>query len=199
MKIKATKKGLLIIISGPSGVGKGTIRRFVMEDNTLNLAYSVSMTTRAPRVGEVNGVDYFFVTKEEFLQNLKDDNLLEHAEFVGNYYGTPKNAVEKSRSEGKNVILEIEVKGTQQVLDKCKGNDVVSIFLIPPSFEELERRIRNRRTEAEEIVQQRLEKARSEMGLKYRYQHIVINDVPERAAEEIRQIIRDKLNSNIVK
>lgn len=199
MKIKTTKKGLLIIISGPSGVGKGTIRRYVMTDNSLNLSYSVSMTTRDPRAGEVNGIDYFFVSKDEFLKNLKEDNLLEHAEFVGNYYGTPKSAVEKAREEGKNVILEIEVKGTQQVLEKCKGNDVVSIFLIPPSFEELERRIRNRRTEPEEIVQQRLEKARSEMGLKYRYQHIVINDVPERAAEEIRQIIRDKLNSNIIK
>ena len=103
------QKGLLIIISGPSGVGKGTVRRRIMEDDSLNLSYSVSMTTRAPRNKEVDGVDYFFVSNEEFDRNLKNDNFLEWANFVGNRYGTPKDYVEKLREEGKNVILEIEM------------------------------------------------------------------------------------------
>ena len=128
------QKGLLIIISGPSGVGKGTVRRRIMEDDSLNLSYSVSMTTRAPRNKEVDGVDYFFVSNEEFDRNLQNDNFLEWANFVGNRYGTPKDYVEKLREEGKNVILEIEIEGAQQVLSKCQGNDIISIFLMPPSI-----------------------------------------------------------------
>ena len=192
------KKGLLIIMSGPSGVGKGTIRRKVMEDTSLNLAYSVSMTTRAPRAKEVDGSDYFFVSKEVFDANLKAGNFLEHAEFVGNSYGTPKDYVEKLRNEGKNVLLEIEVEGAKQVLDKMRGNDVFSIFLIPPSYEALEKRIRGRSSESEEIIQERLQKARREMGLKYNYHFIVLNDNVDRAADEIRSIIRSKINAKTI-
>lgn len=193
------KQGLLIIISGPSGVGKGTIRRLVMKDKTLNLFYSVSMTTRERRNKEIEGRDYFFVSKETFDKNINDGNLLEWAEFVGNCYGTPKDRVEKLRSQGKNVILEIEVEGTKQVLSKCTGRDVVSIFLVPPSFQALEDRIRHRSTEPEEIIQKRLGKARSEMALKHQYRYVVLNDDAERASNEIKQIIRDKLNSKIRK
>lgn len=193
------KQGLLIIISGPSGVGKGTIRRLVMKDKTLNLIYSVSMTTRERRNKEIEGRDYFFVSKETFDKNINDGNLLEWAEFVGNCYGTPKDRVEKLRSQGKNVILEIEVEGTKQVLSKCTGRDVVSIFLVPPSFQALEDRIRHRSTEPEEIIQKRLGKARSEMALKHQYRYVVLNDDAERASNEIKQIIRDKLNSKIRK
>lgn len=192
------KKGLLIIMSGPSGVGKGTIRRKVMEDSSLNLAYSVSMTTRAPRSREVNGSDYFFVSKEEFEKNLKAGNFLEHAEFVGNYYGTPKDYVEKLRQKGKNVLLEIEVEGAKQVLEKMRGNDVFSIFLIPPSYEDLEKRIRGRSSEAESIIQERLQKARREMGLKYNYHFIVLNDDVDRASDEIKNIIRSKINAKTI-
>lgn len=192
------KKGLLIIMSGPSGVGKGTIRRKVMEDTSLNLAYSVSMTTRAPRAKEVDGSDYFFVSKEVFDANLKAGNFLEHAEFVGNSYGTPKDYVEKLRNDGKNVLLEIEVEGAKQVLDKMRGNDVFSIFLIPPSYEALEKRIRGRSSESEEIIQERLQKARREMGLKYNYHFIVLNDNVDRAADEIRSIIRSKINAKTI-
>lgn len=187
------KRGLLIIMSGPSGVGKGTVRRLVMADKSLNLAYSVSMTTRPRREHETPGVDYFYVTKEEFQKTLDEDGFLEHAQFVGNYYGTPKAYVEKLRNEGKNVLLEIEVEGAKQVISKCHGSDVVTIFLIPPSMEYLEQRIRKRGTESEEVIQQRLAKAQRELELKYAYDYPVINDTVKSAADQIRKIIRDKI------
>ena len=199
MESTATKEGLLIIISGPSGVGKGTIRRLVMEDNTLNLAYSISMTTRKKRDNETDGVDYFFVTPEEFERNIKADNFLEWAEFVGNRYGTPRAYVDKLRDEGRNVVLEIEVEGTKQVLSKCRGSNVVSIFLIPPTFEDLEKRIRHRSTESEEIIQKRLAKARKEMHLKHHYEYVVLNDRPDRASKEVREIIKNKLDAKLIK
>lgn len=187
------KRGLLIIMSGPSGVGKGTVRRLVMADKSLNLAYSVSMTTRPRREHETPGVDYFYVSKEEFQKTLDEDGFLEHAQFVGNYYGTPKAYVEKLRNEGKNVLLEIEVEGAKQVISKCHGSDVVTIFLIPPSMEDLEQRIRKRGTESEEVIQQRLAKAQRELELKYAYDYPVINDTVKSAADQIRKIIRDKI------
>lgn len=186
------KRGLLIIMSGPSGVGKGTVRRLVMADKSLNLAYSVSMTTRPRREHETPGVDYFTLLKKSS-KNFGWRWLLEHAQFVGNYYGTPKAYVEKLRNEGKNVLLEIEVEGAKQVISKCHGSDVVTIFLIPPSMEDLEQRIRKRGTESEEVIQQRLAKAQRELELKYAYDYPVINDTVKSAADQIRKIIRDKI------
>jgi guanylate kinase len=199
METATPKEGLLIIISGPSGVGKGTIRRNVMGDDSLNLVYSVSMTTRSRRETEVDGVDYFFVSREEFDRNIKAGNFLEWAEFVGNRYGTPKHYVDELRAKGKNVVLEIEVEGTKQVLSRCKGSNVVSIFVIPPSYEDLEKRIRHRSTEPEDVIQKRLQKARKEMHLKYHYEYVVLNDRPDRAGKEIREIIRNKINAKIIK
>ncbi|MCH5180215.1 MAG: guanylate kinase [Erysipelotrichales bacterium] len=187
------KKGLLIILSGPSGVGKGTVRKIVMRDKSLNLVYSISMTTRLPREKEVEGKDYFFVSKEVFDENIKNNNLLEYAEFVGNKYGTPRDYVERLRNEGKNVILEIEVNGAQQVLSKTDKDDRISIFLVPPSIEELESRIRHRRSEEEDIIQQRLNKAKREMSLTDQYDYVVLNDKVGRAAGEIKSIIRKNL------
>ena len=187
------KKGLLIILSGPSGVGKGTVRKIVMRDKKLNLAYSISMTTRKPREREQNGVDYFFVSEEEFKHNIAENNLLEYAEFVGNFYGTPRNYVEKLRNEGKNVILEIEINGAQQVLAKTDAENRVSIFLMPPSIEELENRIRHRRSEPEDIIQKRLEKARREMNMKDAYDYVVLNDNVDDAALAIKNIIRSNI------
>lgn len=181
------KRGLLIILSGPSGVGKGTIRKFFEESTKLNLAYSTSMTTRKPRVGEVDGVDYFFTTRDKFEQAIKNGDLLEYAEFVGNYYGTPLKEVNRLRDEGKNVLLEIEVQGAIQVQKRCP--DALSIFIIPPSMDELERRIRGRRSEPEEIIQQRLAKANHEMKMIKEYKYIVCNDDPKLAAELIETII----------
>lgn len=182
------KKGLLIIISGPSGVGKGTVRNCFMNDESLKLEYSISMTTRSPRQGEKDGVDYIFTTKEKFEEAIQKGELLEWAEFVGNYYGTPVSQVEKLRSEGKNVLLEIEVQGATQVTEKCP--DALTIFIIPPTMEELEKRIRGRRSEPEEVVQQRLAKADKEMKLVNNYKYIVCNDDPKLAAELITSIIK---------
>ena len=183
------KRGLLIIMSGPSGVGKGTIREKAMEDKTLNLFYSISMTTRNPRPGEENGREYFFVSKEEFQKNIDNGNLLEWAEFVGNRYGTPKDKVEQMRDEGKNVLLEIDVNGTSQVLSKLDKNDVVSVFIAPPSLEELEARIRGRSTETDDVIKNRLAQASRELSQKDQYRFVVVNDKLEDAVEEFKNII----------
>ena len=186
------KKGLLIVYSGLSGVGKGTILNELMPMKELNLAYSVSMTTRKPREGEVDGVNYFFVDKKRFLEAVKNGELLEHARFVDNDYGTPKKYVEQMRNEGKNVILEIEIRGAKQVLEKCP--DALSIYIVPPSIEELERRLRERSTEDEQTIIKRVAKAKREMKDIDFYEHIVCNDDLQKAVAEVRQIILDEMN-----
>lgn len=186
------KKGLLIILSGPSGVGKGTVRKAIMAKHKVQLTYSISMTTRAPRAKEVNGRDYYFVSKEEFQRNIDEGNFLEWAEFVGNRYGTPKDKVEQLRKQGKNVFLEIEIKGATQVLSKVKDDRVVSFFLKPPSIEQLENRIRKRKSETEEVIRERLEKGAKEMSMTEAYDYVILNDEIDRAAEEIISIIKEK-------
>ena len=188
------KKGLLIVFSGVSGVGKGTLLDRLMPMEELNLAYSVSMTTRAPREGEVEGEDYFFVTKKRFVEAIKNDELLEHARFVGNDYGTPAKYVEEQRKLGKNVILEIEIRGAKQIMEKCP--DALSIYIVPPSLEELERRLRARGTEDDETIMKRISKAKKELKDTDSYEHIVCNDDLDVAVEEIRQIILDEINKN---
>ena len=187
------KRGLLIVLSGPSGVGKGTVRKKVFKDLSLNLAYSISMTTRQPRNGERHGVEYFFITTEEFEQQIKEDAFLEYTKFVGNYYGTPYEYVEQLRNEGKNVFLEIEIEGAKKVLSKCKGDDVISIFLVPPSLEELERRIRGRKSETDDIIQERLAKARREIVFKDNYEYVVVNNNLSKACYRIKQIIHNRI------
>lgn len=182
------KKGVLIILSGPSGVGKGTVREELFKDESLNLAYSISMTTRKPRPAEKEGVDYFFVDQDQFEEKIDGGELLEYAKFVGNYYGTPEANIEALLNEGKNVVLEIEVQGALQVMKKRP--DALTIFIVPPSMEELERRIRGRRTEQEEIVQQRLAKARGEIDTKDQYKYVVENNDILKAKEQIAQIIK---------
>lgn len=188
------KKGLLIVVSGPSGVGKGTVLKEFINDPSLKLAYSVSMTTRTKRPGEIEGVSYNFVTREEFEEAEANGELLESCEFVGNYYGTPLKGVERLRNEGKNVLLEIEVQGCQQVRKKCP--DALTIFIVPPSMEELEKRIRGRRTEPEEVVQERLGKAEKEMDLVGQYKYVVCNEDPKLAADIIRVIIKRHMETN---
>jgi len=180
-------KGSLIILSGPSGVGKGTVRQKLEDLGGVPFYYSVSMTTRSPRPGEVDGRDYFFVTREEFEKRVKDGKFLEWAEFVGNCYGTPKDVVDSYREKGIDVLLEIETNGAEQVMAKCP--DAVSIFIVPPSFEALESRIRGRSTEDEATIQRRLGKARSELEKASQYKYVVLNDSVERAAKEIADII----------
>lgn len=192
-----TFKGLLIIISGPSGVGKSSVRKTLMEKHPqLNLVYSISMTTREPRVHEVEGEDYFFVTEQLFDSCLKAGNFLEHATFVGHKYGTPKQNVDKLREAGKNVILEIEVEGANQVMQACKGDEgLLTIFLMPPSFAKLEERIRGRRSETDDVIKERLTKARNEIELTNKYMYTVINETIEQAADEIANIISKKLRN----
>lgn len=186
--MKLNERGLLVVMSGPSGVGKGTIRKalFQMRDN--NFCYSVSMTTRKPRPGEVNGVDYFFVSREEFLESIRKGQLLEYAEFVGELYGTPLSYIEEKLSEGKEVIIEIEVQGALQVREKMP--DAVFIFIVPPSKKALEDRLKNRGTENDSTIVQRLAKAEREYNLAYKYDYIVVNDDVYNAADRIYAIIR---------
>lgn len=180
------QKNNLIIFTGPSGVGKGTIVKQVFSD--LNkIEFSISCTTRDIRPGEVDGVNYFFKTKEEFEAMIKNDELLEWAEFVGNYYGTPKDFVMSTLESGSDVFLEIEVQGALQVMEKYP--EAVSIFLVPPSLDELESRLRTRGTEKEEVMQKRLNKAREEMKSVDRFNYIVTNDDLDRAVESVKSLI----------
>ncbi len=178
--------GLLIVLSGPSGSGKGTIVKSLLSqrDDTV---LSVSMTTRAPRPGEVDGVHYFFVSREVFENTIAQDGFLEYAEYNGNYYGTPLAPINRWLSEGKNVLLEIEVQGAEKVMDRRA--DLISMFLMVPSMEELERRLRNRGTETEESIRNRLRIARDELQRAFRYQYVVLNDVVEQAVARINTII----------
>lgn len=180
-------KGLLIVYSGPSGVGKGTILQPLIPDKELKLCFSISMTTRKPRNGEVDGKEYYFVTRERFEKAIENNELLEHAEFVGNYYGTPLEYVEKKRNEGYNVVLEIEIDGAKQVLSKCE--DATSIFIAPPSLEELENRIRGRKTEDEETIKKRLAKAKEELKEANNYKYVIVNDTIEESQKMLREII----------
>ena len=181
-------KGLLIVISGPSGVGKGTIIDKFKNDPELKISFSVSMTTRAMRKGEQEGVNYYYVTEEEFRKARDEGKLLECAQFVGNWYGTPLAEVERLRSEGRNVLLEIEVNGCRQVKEKVK--DALTIFIVPPDMNELEKRIRGRATEPEEIVQERLAKAQKEMQMIDQYKYVICNDDSQLAADIVKVIIQ---------
>jgi len=189
------KRGLLIILSGPSGVGKGTVRDRFINREELNLTFSISMTTREKRPGEQEGVDYYFVSRDDFEEALKNDELLEYAEFVGNYYGTPLKEVNRLRDQGKNVLLEIEVQGALQVIDKVP--DALSIFLVPPSMEELKRRIVNRRTESEDVINERLSKAAKEMELMNQYRYVICNEDPDFAADMVSLIIRRNIEATL--
>lgn len=183
------KKGQIVIISGPSGVGKKTIIDQVINDPELNLVYSVSMTTRKPREGEQNGVDYFFVSKEEFDKAIENKELLEWAEFAGNKYGTPITNLRKQTELGKNVILEIEVQGATDVKKILNREEYVSIFIIPPTIRELKRRLKKRNTETRKKIRERMKRAKVEMKLINEYDHIVLNDDQFHAANKLKEIL----------
>ena len=180
------KEGMLIVLSGPSGSGKGTIIKSLLEQRK-DTVLSISMTTRDPRIGEQEGVHYFFRTREEFEQTIANDGFLEYAEYNGNYYGTPVAPIQRWLYEGKNVILEIEVQGAEKVMDKRE--DLVSIFLAVPSMKDLEHRLRGRATETDEVIVRRLNAARHELTRAFRYQYVVLNDEVEQAVARINTII----------
>lgn len=186
--MKINTRGLLIVLSGPSGVGKGTVRKALFERVGHNLVYSISMTTRQPRNGETNGVEYHFVTKEKFKEEIEKGNLLEYAEFCDNFYGTPLDKVNEQLDNGQEVVLEIEVQGAMQVKEKMP--DAVYVFIAPPSLSALEERLLNRGTECREVIEKRLNKARSEIKVASQYNYIVVNDTVENAADRIMAIIR---------
>lgn len=181
------EKGLLIVLSGPSGVGKGTVRKALFAQDDVDFQYSISMTTRKPREGEVDGVDYFFKTREEFEQLIRENKLLEWAEYVGNYYGTPIDYVEKTLNEGKDVFLEIEVQGALQV--KKAFPEGLFIFLMPPSLDELKNRIVTRGTESEDLINNRMKVAKEEIEMMHAYDYVVVNDEVEKACERIKAIV----------
>jgi guanylate kinase len=180
------EKGLLLVLSGPSGVGKGTVCK-ALRNIMSDLVYSVSATTRPIRQGEQEGINYFFKTKDEFLSMIDSDRLLEWAEYVGNYYGTPRSFVEETIADGKDVILEIEVQGALQV--KQKFPEGIFIFLAPPDLNELKNRIVGRGTETEESIQSRLSVAREEIELMDYYNYVVVNDKVELACQRIKSIV----------
>lgn len=183
-----TKRGLLIVLSGPSGVGKGTVRAAIFSKGEQKFVYSISATTRQPRTGETDGVDYFFKTREEFEQMIQNKQLLEYAEYVGNYYGTPLEYVENTLATGKDVFLEIDVQGAIQVRELIPEG--VFIFLTPPDLNELESRIVNRGTDSDEVIAKRMKTAREELELMKYYDYSVVNDTVDNAVQKIEAIIQ---------
>ncbi len=182
-----TERGLLIVLSGPSGVGKGTVRKAIFDSEDNDFQYSISMTTRKKRIGEVEGVDYYFRSHEEFEELIAAGEMLEYAEYVGNYYGTPLSYVQKTLDEGKDVFLEIEVQGALQVKEKVP--DGVFIFLTPPDLTELRSRITGRGTDSIEVIDERMRIAREEIEMMALYDYAVVNDEVPLAVERIKDII----------
>lgn len=183
-------KGLLIVVSAPSGCGKGTLLAEVLKND--NFYYSVSATTRAPREGEVNGVNYHFTSKEDFEKLIASGGVLEYAQYCGNYYGTPRKAVEDKLAEGKDVILEIEVQGAMKIKQSCP--EAVFVFILPPSVETLKERLEKRGTETADVIAKRVAEARGEIEKAYNYDYVIVNDDLDTAVSEfIKAVVAEKL------
>lgn len=180
-------RGLLVVGSGPSGVGKGTVHGEVLKQ-CANMGYSISITTRRPRPGEIDGKDYFFVTKEKMLRMIDNGELLEYADVFGNFYGTPRVYVEEQLAQGRDVLLEIDVQGALQVKEKMP--EALLIFIAPPSLDELERRLRGRNTETPEVIERRLTDALGELEQQDKYDYVVVNDTVDKAVTEYLEILK---------
>lgn len=181
------KKGKLFVVSAPSGCGKGTILSEVLKNND-NLFYSVSATTRSPRDGEIDGVDYYFLSAEEFKQEIENDGMLEYAQFCDNFYGTPKKKVSEKLEQGIDVILEIETNGAMQI--KKAMNEAILIFILPPSVSELRRRLNKRGTEEQDVIDKRVSEAAAEIKKAREYDYIMMNDELEKAIEDFEAILK---------
>ena len=184
------ERGMLIVLSGPSEVGKGTVRQAMMQSGFRDFKYSVSMTTRKMRPGEVDGVDYYFRTKEEFEEEIANGQMLEYAQYVGNYYGTPLRYVNETLDQGRDVLLEIEVNGAMQVRAKCP--DAAFIFLTPPDLGELKHRLEGRGTDDSATIERRVQKAVGELKMMSNYDYAVVNDKVDLAVERIESIIKSE-------
>lgn len=180
-------QGLLLVLSGPSGVGKGTVKSAMVEQKAISFEYSVSMTTRKPRPGEIDGQDYYFVSEDRFHEAIRNNELLEYNQYVTNHYGTPLSPVKKMLSEGKDVLLEIDVNGAQQVRKLMK--EAVFIFLTPPDLHELKHRIVNRGTDSDEVINKRMLQARKEILMMQDYDYAVVNDTVANAVDYIKSIV----------
>lgn len=186
-------KGKLIVFTGPSGVGKATIEHELFKDKSLGLRFSVSATTRAARPGEVHGVQYYFLTKEDFDKKIANDEFVEWNAHFSNKYGTLKSEVEKIMAEGQNPFLEIEVVGAKNIIDKFGAKDVISIFIAPPSVDALRERIKKRGAETDEQINERVSRVDEEMSYMNLFQHVVVNDDLDTAVEKVRKIIKGEL------
>lgn len=184
--IKTKKKGLLIVISSPSGCGKGTVIRSLLKKNN-NLWVSISCTSREKREKEVDGVDYYFLTREEFENKIKNNEMLEYAEYINNYYGTPKDKVNEQLEKGLDVILEIEIQGALKIKEMYP--ETIFIFILPPNMEELKKRLSNRNTETQDKIDKRFKKAYTEINELSKYNYVVVNDEIETASDKINAII----------
>lgn len=189
------RRGLIVAVSGPSGVGKGTVLARVEEimeqANPGSVGHSISVTTRAPRGQEKDGVEYYFRTKEEFEQMISDGRIVEYDKYVDNYYGTPSDPLVEMMDKGQDILFDITIEGSL-ALDRKFGDDAATIFILPPSLEELEKRLRGRGTETEEKIQLRLEQAKNEIRRAGEFEYIITNDDVERAAEDILAIIKSE-------
>lgn len=186
MAYKKDKKGLLIVVSAPSGCGKGTILSKVLQND--GFFYSVSATTRAPREGEKDGVNYYFLTKERFEELIAQDGMLEHAQYCGNYYGTPKQAVYDRLAEGKDVILEIEVQGAMKIKEKCP--EAVLVFILPPSIATLTERLVGRGTETMDVIEKRVGEAAREIETAVNYDYAIVNDDLDTAVKDFLDVVK---------
>jgi guanylate kinase len=193
-------RGLLAVVCGPSGVGKGTILKLVKERDE-KLRFSVSVTTRKPRDGEIEGQNYFYISVDEFKEMIKNDELIEWVEYCGNYYGTPKKYIEDSIKDGYNIILELEVEGAANI--KNKYPDSLSVFIVPPSYNDLKRRIEGRGTENIEVIEKRLDRAKEEVKFINNFDYVIVNDNIENTANNLNNILsvekfKFKRNNNIL-
>ncbi len=187
--------GKLIVLSAPSGCGKSTIIKEIIDDEQLKLSFSISATSRKPREGEKNGVHYYFISDEEFLQLIDEDKFIEWEEvYAGTHYGTLISELSRVAAEGRNLILDIDVKGGINVKKRFK-QDVLSIFIMPPSIEELEKRLRGRATDSEDVIRKRLAKAEYEIGFANLYDKVIVNDNLSEAVEDVRKTIFKFVNN----
>lgn len=182
------KKGQLIVVSGFAGTGKGTLMKLLIEKYPQDYVLSVSATTRSPRAGEEDGVHYFFKTKEEFEQMIEEGQLLEYAQYVGNYYGTPKSFVSQQQELGKDVILEIEIQGALKIKEQFP--EAILLYVVPPSAQELKNRLEGRGTETEEVIEQRLKRATQEACGIEQYDYLIVNDELEECVKSMHEIIK---------